>query len=366
MKKLLITIVLVALVTSSVSCSAPRASTPGGKSVSSFDQEGITRPTTPPPSPTPPISGPTAQQANDIAARLIVRNGNMLVMVDDIKNAIDQITLLTGQKKGFVVSSQIPQIEQGATGSIIIRVPADEFENTMTAISALVVEVKSQSTSANDVTQEYTDLNSRLTNLLATEQQFLLILGKATTVTDILAVQKEMANTRQNIEVTKGQIQYLQQTSSTSLISVTLQQSKLLVKITLDRPLANVDETIAFSVDITGGFTPFSYQWDFGDKVTSNKINPTHSYLSAGDRKITLKVTDNRGNVATDERTITISGGWSGGSVARAAWRALTIFGKVALNVIIWLGIFSPVWIIGGGIALFFMWRSRKKKQNTP
>ena len=318
---------------------------------------------TPAPTPTtPPISGTTAQQANDITARLIVRNGNMLVMVDDFKNAIAQITTLTEQKKGFVVSSQVPQIQQGATGSIIIRVPADEFENTMKAINDLVVEVKSQSTSANDVTQEYTDLNSRLTNLLATEQQFLVILGKATTVTDILAVQKELSNTRQNIEVTKGQIQYLQQTSSTSLISVTLQQSKLIIKISPDRPLANVDEPIGFSVDITGGFTPFSYQWDFGDKVTSTQSNPVHTYASSGDRKVTLKVTDNKGNVATDQRTMTIFGGWDAGSVARTAWHGLVMFGRVLLNVLIWLGIFSPVWLIGGGITIFFIRRSRKKK----
>lgn len=382
MKKLLVPVILFVLVTTTLSCSSPSTVTtaPGAGSGAFKDQGGVatppmptpspaptTRPPTTPPAPTTPgLPGPTDQQANDIAARLIVRNGNMLVMVDDIKNAIAQITQLAEQKKGFVVSSFIPVIEQGATGSIVIRVPSDDFENTMTAIAGLVVEVKSQSTSANDVTQQYTDLNSRLTNLLATEQQFLVILGKATTVTDILAVQKELTNTRQDIEVTKGQIQYLQQTSSTSLINVTLQQSKLILKIALDRPLANVDETIAFRADITGGFTPFSYQWDFGDKVTSTQSNPTHSYGSSGDRKITLKVTDNKGNVATDQRTITISGGWNGGSVARTAWRALTIFGKVVLNILIWLGIFSPVWIIGAGIPLYLAWRKRKKKKNTP
>ncbi len=185
---LFVPITLVVLVTSGISCSAaPRATVPapsGSREIPTSPVPGTPRPTTPPsPSPTPPpatpqTSGAIAQQAQDIAARLIVRNANMLIMVDDIKSAVAQITTLTEQKKGFVVSSQIPPIEQGSTGSIVIRVPADEFENTMSAISGFAQEVKSQSTSANDVTQQYTDLNSRLTNLVAAEQQFLLFWGK--------------------------------------------------------------------------------------------------------------------------------------------------------------------------------------------
>ncbi len=187
-------------------------------------------------------------------------------------------------------------------------------------------------------------------------------MGKATTITDILAVQRELDKVRGDIEVTKGQIQYLEQTSSTSLISITLQQSKLIVKFTPEKPLVNVDQTISFRADITGGFSPFSYEWNFGDKVTSDKQVPTHSYATTGERKVTLKVTDSHGNVATDERTITIIGGWSGNSVARTAWRALTMTGRVVLNVLIWIGIFSPVWIIVGGVAMFFNWRRRRKK----
>ncbi len=364
----LIPVIMLVLATLGVSCSASKTAIPAP--IGSRDQSvpGAPGPATPPsqaPNPTPTTpqnSAAVTQQAQDIAARLIVRNGSMVIMVDDIKSSVAQITTLTEQKKGFVVSSQIPPIEQGSTGSIVIRVPSEEFENTITAITGFAQEVKSQSTSANDVTQQYTDLNSRLTNLVAAEQQFLVILAKATTIPDILSVQSQLDKVRGDIEVTKGQIQYLQQTSSTSLISVTLQQSKLIVKFTPQRPLVNVDETISFRADITGGFSPFSYEWNFGDKVTSNKEVPTHSYASSGDRKVTLKVTDSRGNVATDEHTITVTGGWSGNSVARTAWRALTMFGKVVLNVLIWVGVFSPVWIIAGGIVIFLRWRSRRKK----
>jgi len=73
-------------------------------------------------------------------------------------------------------------------------------------------------------------------------------------------------------------------------------------------------------------------------------------------------VTDDRGNKDTEIKTeyISIEPGWNAGSVARAAWNGLAMFGKVLLNVLIWLGIFSPVWIVGGG-TWFFVWRRRRK-----
>jgi len=53
---------------------------------------------------------------------LLCRNGDMTVMVDDINNAIDRISQLAVQKKGFVVSSKVSPSGQGTTGSISIRI----------------------------------------------------------------------------------------------------------------------------------------------------------------------------------------------------------------------------------------------------
>jgi hypothetical protein len=311
-------------------------------------------------------SGGNSQTAPDTAARLIVRNASIDMMVDDIATAVDRISSLAEQKKGFVVSSQVSPSAQGTVGSITVRIPAEEFGNTMKAIEAMAAQVKSQSTSSKDVTQEHTDLNSRLTNLQATEQQYLKILSQANTIQDILNVQRELSNTREQIDLVKGQIQYLQQTSATSLISVSLKQSRLAAMIVISQTMANVDEGIAFLPQVSGGFTPFSYQWSFGDKSTSTEANPTHSYGSSGTFLATLKVTDGRENTVTDKISIVISGGWNGGNVARSAWRALVGFFKVVANVLIWLGIFSPVWIIVAGLAVFFNWRSKKTRKRKP
>ena len=147
--------------------------------------------------------------------RMIVRTSNITLMVSDVSTALDKITKLAEDSQGFVVSSNQWKDNGALLGTITIRVPAGEFDNAMSTLRGMADEVTSENTSAQDVTEEYTDLNSTLTNLQATEAQLLEIMKKAVTVDDILAVQNQLTNIQGQIETTKGRMKYLEQTSAT-------------------------------------------------------------------------------------------------------------------------------------------------------
>ncbi len=106
-------------------------------------------------------------------------------------------------------------------GNISFRVRAENFDQAMAALHNLADDVRSESTSGQDVTEEYVDLNARLTNLQAAEAQLLKLMEQAGDVSDILAVQQELVQTRGEIEQTKGRMQYLEQSAAMSLIQVT-------------------------------------------------------------------------------------------------------------------------------------------------
>jgi parallel beta-helix repeat protein len=57
-----------------------------------------------------------------------------------------------------------------------------------------------------------------------------------------------------------------------------------------------VDDVVSFTDTSTGGNSPLSYTWDFGDGTTSILQNPTHSYSSAGIYYVSLTVTDSDGD----------------------------------------------------------------------
>ncbi len=155
--------------------------------------------------------------------RMIVRNGEMSLVVEDVVAARDEVAQLALRFNGYVVSSRISGEEQEMRGYISIRVPDDQFEQALAELRELAVRVTSESTSSQDITEEYIDLKSRLKNAEATESQYLALLEKAEDVEDILRIYERLSQVRREIEQIKGRMQYLERTSSMSLISVRLE-----------------------------------------------------------------------------------------------------------------------------------------------
>ncbi len=208
MKKLIIVSALVILLLVSFACAkAP---------------EGVAPMPAPAPMPSEKDEGfaPGALPLNE--ERMIVRTGEMSLVVEDVVGAKNEIAQLAARYDGYVVSSQISGEEQEMRGYISIRVPDDKFESALTELRDLAVRVTSESTASRDITEEYVDLQSRLKNAEATESQYLALLAKATDVEDILRIYERLSQVRREIEQIKGRMQYLERTSSMSLIEVRL------------------------------------------------------------------------------------------------------------------------------------------------
>ncbi len=296
--------------------------------------------------------------------RMIVRTGNISMVVDDVTGALANIAKIAGTLKGYVVSSNSWKNGEAVYGSITIRVPSESYDAASVSVTQIAVDVTSQSTSSQDVTEEYVDLGSQLSNLKATEAQLLLIMGKAVKVEDILAIQAQLTQVQSQIEQIKGRMQYLEKTSATSLINISLAEAKLEAKFTASAVNAKTGNNIEFDPQVTGGFTPYSYIWDFGDGKTSTDSNPLHSFSKPGKYTITLNVTDDRANTVTETRTDYVNitqGGWSVGGVASGAWSALLWFGRVFVSAIIGIAVFSPVIIVIAAI----IWLLRRKRRKT-
>jgi len=377
MKKLVFLSLLILLVLGTVACGAsvvsPRGNLEGdGKSVGS-PGSGITTPlptvtAIPRPSPTatvpPSLSGGAAYDGAYTAERMVILSAYLSLVVDDVSASITQISTLAGSFGGYVVSSNLGEQQNRLYANISFRVDAVRFNEALQALRDLAVDVRSESTSGQDVTEEYVDLDARLRNLEASEAQLLELMTQAGTVDEILKVQQRLVSTREEIEQTRGRMQYLEQSSALSYFEVSLEQSRLTVEFSATARTVKEGENIQFDPEISGGFEPYSYSWDFGDGQTSTEYRPLYSYESDGVYTVTLTVTDDRGNVELSTRTdyITVLAGWSAGDIAGGAWNGLVGFGRVLLNILIWLGIFSPLWIAILLILYFTWWRKREKK----
>jgi hypothetical protein len=217
MKKLIIGLALVALLLVPVACGvAPESELPEEEGAPpgaiSNEEEGKT-----------PDEDYTSEALPSDEERMIVRTGEMSLVVEDVTQACDDIAQLAAGFDGYTASSRIWGEDEDMRGRISIRVPADKFELALTELRNLAVRVESESTYSEDITEEYIDLESRLNNAEATEQQYLVLLEKAEDVEDILRIYDYLSRVRQEIEQIKGRMQYLERTTSMSLIDVSLE-----------------------------------------------------------------------------------------------------------------------------------------------
>jgi len=179
-----------------------------------------------PPAPAAPAGGKdyTSNGVTGVTEeRMIIRTGEMSLVVADVMQARDGVAQLAVSLNGYVVSSRIWGEEQEMRGQISIRVPDEQFELTLTKLRELAIRVNSESTDSQDVTEEYIDLEARLKNAEATESQYLALLDRATEVEDILNIYNSLSRVRTEIEQIKGRMQYLERTTSMSYISVRLE-----------------------------------------------------------------------------------------------------------------------------------------------
>jgi hypothetical protein len=158
---------------------------------------------------------------------MIVKNADVRLMVKDTDVAIDRTTQIVGDAGGYIVSSRVWYQDYYGNSlkyaSITLGVPVDEFERVLTRLRGLALRVVDETASGDDVTEQYVDLQSQLTNLEATRERIKQFLKDAKTVDEALRVNQELANIEAQIEQIKGRMNYLSDRSAFSTITVNLE-----------------------------------------------------------------------------------------------------------------------------------------------
>jgi len=180
-----------------------------------------------------PVSDGTAyevtNQSGDLTVlersnRMIVKNSDMRLLVEDTNTAIDRTTQIVGDAGGYIVSSRVWFQDFGEHklkyASVTLGVPVDEFERVLSRLRGLSIEVRDETASGEDVTDQYVDLQSQLSTLEATRERVKSFLDDAKTVDEALRINQELANLDAQIEQIKGRMNYLNDRSAFSTITI--------------------------------------------------------------------------------------------------------------------------------------------------
>ncbi len=158
--------------------------------------------------------------------RIVIKNATLTIAVEDPAASVKVISQMAEEMGGFVVSANIyhTTLSSGVEvprASVTVRVPAEQLNTALDRIKAESTQPAIDETiSSQDVTKDYTDQQSILRNLETAEAQLQKIMEDAQKTEDVLAVYQQLTQVRQQIEVTKGQIQFYEQSAALSAIQV--------------------------------------------------------------------------------------------------------------------------------------------------
>lgn len=157
--------------------------------------------------------------------RYLIKTGSVTLEVKQTKDAIERLTRLIKEHKGYVSDLQEWTDELGnQSATVTFRVPASRFEDALNEVKALGKTLNVQ-VNSEDVTEEYVDIDAQLRNLKRTEERLLGHLSRTGSLADTLAVERELSRVRKEIERLQGRLRFLSHRVTYCTLSVALKQS---------------------------------------------------------------------------------------------------------------------------------------------
>jgi glycine cleavage system regulatory protein len=172
----------------------------------------------------PPAADPGQPAAtNPTAGRKIIRNGDMTFEVDGFDSAYVQITKIVQEEGGFVATTDSEKLANGKVkGTVTVRVPPERLDTLVLKLRGLG-DLKSSKLAAQDITKQYTDLESQLKAARAMEERLLNVIktGKGT-IKELVEAEKQLGVYREKIEQIEGEVRYYNNLVSLSTLNITL------------------------------------------------------------------------------------------------------------------------------------------------
>lgn len=161
--------------------------------------------------------------------RLVIRTANISIVVDNVDSIEARLRQIAESRGGYVLGSEVSGDEESRRAAITFKVPATRFDEALSEVAKLALEVESQDVQGQDVTDEFVDLNSRLRNLQAVEARLLDFLQQAQKVEEALQVNQQLSEIQGQIEEAEGRITYLRESAAYSTINVSLRGQTVVV-----------------------------------------------------------------------------------------------------------------------------------------
>jgi hypothetical protein len=175
-------------------------------------------------------AGPVALQQ-----RRQVRSGELVVVVKDVDAAASSVRATVTAAQGYVQNEETSTRPTGRKGDeptdvpavevdrsvLTVRVPQQSLDRVMEQVAG-VGSVRSRSQASTDVTDQYVDTASRVKSQKASVERVRTLLGRATSIGDVVRLESELSNREADLEALEARLAALDDSTTFATLAITL------------------------------------------------------------------------------------------------------------------------------------------------
>ncbi|WP_461115324.1 DUF4349 domain-containing protein [Spirosoma jeollabukense] len=175
--------------------------------------------TEPLPSPQPEQNQPTA-----VINRQLVRNAQLRIRVNDFTASGKNIEQAVQQAGGQLERSNETKTDNSIENALTIRIAATRFDALLASILKESMFTDTKTITTEDITRRYVDMDARIRSKKAVEETYLKLLKQARSVADVLKVEEQLGQIREEREVQEAEFRQLKDEIALSTIQLTYYQ----------------------------------------------------------------------------------------------------------------------------------------------
>jgi hypothetical protein len=160
----------------------------------------------------------------DVSA-MVIRTADVTIEVDSLETAIAGVRDVATRFGGYLASTEIKTGKNELrNGRLEMKIPATRFDESLAGL-APIGKLESVSVEAQDVGEEFVDVNARMENARRLERRLIELLATRTgKLKDVLDVEQALARVREEIERYEGRIRYLRAHTAMSTLSISVHE----------------------------------------------------------------------------------------------------------------------------------------------
>lgn len=161
-----------------------------------------------------------ADPASPQIPQKIIKEASLRFETNDLEETFKQIQTAIAANKASIQNDSEGKDYNNIYRNLTIRIPSENFDAFINSVSKGVSYFERKDISAQNVTEQYIDLTTRLNTKRKLEARYLEILQKATKISEILEIEKQISAIREEIEAKEGQLKYLESRVSESTVTI--------------------------------------------------------------------------------------------------------------------------------------------------